>query len=469
MDSAPTVPAAPKERRLVRASRDDIHRGNAREMLTEATSHRSGRSPRNEMKVHLYGNTLNNSYNLTRFLRAFHIDAEMFLDDTSSAEQDYPWWEDRELSRDALPPWIHYYRTKPFFRRPNDIVRKMISDFRNCDVALVSGLGPIVSMLADVPFVFYSSGSDLNIIAMRRELLAIVRARASVRSRAARLVALMAYAPLQRRALHRADKILVLMGYQLKPVIEKYGLSSRTQQLRLAWDTAKYKIDQDRGLAAKYGRYQTVFFMVARHSWRSVWSDNKGNDKFIRAFARFVHDERPNAVFVTVAKGEDVTSSRELVRSLGIESHTEWLSEMNKDGVRRYESLPNCVVVDQFGHDDWRRKFPEETAREAVIGLGGVGVEAMSAGRLLITAFTDDALYGGTKPPILYALHQDDIYRRIVEAHAMTEGQRRVAGQAAQEWVYEWHDWHNVVPQYIDVLRQVHAATRSQLRGAVLQ
>ena len=72
------------------------------------------------MKVHIYGNTLNSAYHLTKILRDRGIEAEMFLDNTSGLQQDYPWWDDISLNENSLPGWVHYYKTFPFFHLPTN-------------------------------------------------------------------------------------------------------------------------------------------------------------------------------------------------------------------------------------------------------------------------------------------------------------------------------------------------------------
>src|SRR4051812_8039481 len=101
------------------------------------------------MKIHLYGNVLNNAYNLTRFLRRQGFDAEMFLDDTAPASQNYPWWEHRALSATSLPPWIHYHRvTLADFIFQREGFHRMAGEFAKCDVALVCHWGPILAEAA---------------------------------------------------------------------------------------------------------------------------------------------------------------------------------------------------------------------------------------------------------------------------------------------------------------------------------
>lgn len=412
------------------------------------------------MKVHVYGNTLNIAYQYTKFLRAKGIDAEMFLDNTTPYGQDFPWWEDTFLSPSNLPSWIHYYPSRPFFLFPNKIIRRMIKDFSKCDVALVSCNGPILAMLAKIPFVFFSMGSDLNSIDVKEELLSLFKMRNSLSAKMNRLVKILTFTPLQKRAIQKvASKIIVLMGYQYNPYIRKFGLEYKTVRGRIAYDTDKYFIPVDNELFEKNKKYGLLFFMISRHAWKELYADLKGNDKFIRAFAKFVEHFNPNVKLVLFKKGNDYQASENLIRDLGLGKYVEWLEMINKDGVRAYESLPNCVVVDQFWHDEWYKRYPSDR-NKAVIGFGFGSIEAAAAGRPLITVFKDEEFYEGNSPPILTAFTEDEIYDRIVQVYKMSEDERVKMGAEGREFVTKWHRWDNAIDLYIRELTLIYNETK---------
>ncbi len=417
------------------------------------------------MKVHLYGNTLNNSYNLTIFLRAKGIDAEMFLDDSSSLQQDYPWWEDSGLSEDSLPSWIRYYRVKPNFLMPQQMLRQMISDFSDCDIALVCGFGPIIAFRARVPYMFHSFGSDLNVTAFKENIFEAVRN--LMRFRKPRgLKALFLTVPFQRAAIQMADRVGIYMGYQVNTYVRGLGIMDKMKRLRLAWDVDKYHTAENQDLKKKYETYEIVYFMIARHSWKSVWNDLKGNDKFIRAFARFVKEKNPNVLLVTIQKGDDVGESKKLINELQLEGKVEWQKEMNKDGIRSFNSLNNVVVVDQFWHDKWYRRYPTDRAKPRM-GFGSGSIEALCAERPLITSFFDEDFYDGIHPPILSAFSEEEIYHRLVESLEMGPEGRRALGIRGYEFAKKYHGWENTVNIYIDVLRTI-LAEESNKRGTLI-
>ncbi|MBI2968177.1 MAG: glycosyltransferase [Bacteroidetes bacterium] len=405
------------------------------------------------MKVHLYGNTLNNSYNLALFLRAKGIDAEMFLDDSSKLQQDYPWWEDAGLNEGNLPDWIHYYKVNPNFLFPQNELKRMIIDFSVCDIALVCGWGPIIAQRAKVPYFFYSFGSDLVITALRENLFEAIRK--SVYFKKPRgLRSLLFFGPIQRKAICNADRIGITMGYQVNTYVRKLGLTDKMRKVRLAWDIEKYAAKRNLFLKEKYKRFDVIYFMIARHSWRSVWNDPKGNDKFFRAYARLVKEKKPNALLVTIQKGHDVEASMRLISELNIESYVEWVKEMNKDGIRGYISLDNVVVVDQFWHDKWYLKYPEDKEKPRM-PFGSGSIEALSAGKPLITAFSDEDFYENEFPPILSAFTEDEIYKRLIESLEMGDSGRKELGRRGYEYVKKYNGWENTIDLYINVLNEI--------------
>lgn len=405
------------------------------------------------MKVHLYGNTLNNSYNLTKFLRAKGIDAEMFLDDSSTSQQNYPWWEDTNLSENNLPSWIHYYKVNPNFLFPQQGLRKLISDFSKCDIALVCGWGPIIAMRAKVPYMFYSYGSDLVVTHLYENLMGAFRKILEFKKPTG-LRSLLFFGRTQKKAIQNADRIGIMMSYQVNPYVKKLGLLSKMRKVRLAWDIDKYAAEKNEELTKKYNKYDIAYFMIARHTWRSVWKDIKGNDKFIRAFARFIKAKNPNVLLIMIEKGDDVIESKKLVSALGIEEHVEWIKEMNKDGIRSFNSIENLVVIDQFWHDKWFIKFPEDKLKPR-FGFGSGSIEAMSASRPLITGFFEEDFYDGNYPPILSAFTEDEIYARLVESLEMGAEKRKELGKKGYEFVKKYHGWENTVNEYIDILKEI--------------
>ncbi|MCC6824997.1 MAG: hypothetical protein IT172_04555 [Acidobacteria bacterium] len=410
------------------------------------------------MKVHVYGNTLNSAFHLTKALRDKGIDAEMFLDNSSPFDQDFPWWDDASLTADNLPPWIRYYKLFPNFVLPTGETKRMIDDFAKCDVALVSCYGPMLAMRAKVRFVFYSLGNDLNTIDYKDEISALFFSSITFKNRLRKLVKLLGFVRLQSRALKRhAARIIIYMGYQYGPYIVKHGLQDKTVKLTYPKDVINYAVPVDKELYEEYRQFDSVFFMLSRHSWKSVWNDIKGNDKFIRAFARYVRSRKPNVILIMANKGIDVDASKALVNELGIGEFIQWVDDMPKHRLKKYQSLPNAVTVDNFWHDKWYERYPEDKDAPKV-GFGFGCIEALASKSLLITAFKDHEFYGGESPPILDAFTEDEIYDRLVQLDEMPPNEREEMRQAGYDFVLKWHEQTTAVDTHINILRDVYSA-----------
>ena len=244
------------------------------------------------------------------------------------------------------------------------------------------------------------------------------------------------------------------MGYQVNPYINKFNLQSKTIKARLAWDINKYAIEPDKILYEKYKSFEVVFFMIARHGFSSIWLDVKGNDKFLKAFASFVESGRKNVKLILINKGVDVHISRKIIANHNIQDYVEWVDQMDKDGVRAYESIPNCVVVDQFWHDDLAIRYPLDKGNLKMC-FGSGAIEALAASKPLITAFTDKDFYEGNMPPILHAFTQKEIEERLHEVYSMTSEEKAGMGKKGFEFIYKWHDYTNISNLYINALKDV--------------
>ncbi len=409
------------------------------------------------MKVHVYGNTLNSAFHLTKILRDKGVDAEMFLDNSSPLEQDYPWWDDKNLSFDNLPSWVHYYPTFPNFIFANGKTKQLINDFSKCDIALVSCYGPILAMNAKVPFVFYSLGSDLNMIDFKDDLNSLFFNTYSPNLKIKKFIKIMTYGRLQAKALKsHANRIIIYTGYQYRPYIVKHNLQAKTVKSTYPMDLINYGVDVDNELYNQYKNYDSVFFMFARHSWKSVWNDIKGNDKFIRSFARFVKEKNPNVVLIMSNKGIDTVASKALVKQLDIDNkYVQWVDDMPKYQLKKYQALPNVVMVDNFWHDRWYERYPEDKD-DVKVGFGFGCLESLASKSLLMTAFKNHEFYDGETPPILDAFTEEEIYQRLLQLNEMTIEERNQMRQAGYDFVLKWHEQTKVIHKHIEIIEEAY-------------
>jgi glycosyltransferase involved in cell wall biosynthesis len=111
-------------------------------------------------------------------------------------------------------------------------------------------------------------------------------------------------------------------------------------------------------LVEKHGT-DFIIFHPARQHWSArldtAWE--KGNDRLIRAFARFVRDVRPAALLIMVRWGQTAAESEKLVAELGIGSNVLWLEPQPMTTVENYVQVAD-VLADQFVIGAWGAIMP---------------------------------------------------------------------------------------------------------------
>ena len=427
------------------------------------------------MKIHLYGNVLNNGYYLSLILRKLGYEVVLFLDFDSPFSQDYPWWENPNLNESNLPNWIRLYKFKPNFLFQGLRERELISDFGKADVALVCGYGPIIASKAKIPFVFYSYGDDLNIADTFRGLKKVFN-QLLLLKRPSGIFKYLSIGLLQRFYLRKASFIGIGMGYQIA-YLKALGLMNKFAKIRFSVNLDNFQFNIDEKLEQEFSKYDRVFFMISRHTWSNLWSESvKGNDKFIKSFAKYVINYNPNVKLILIEKGPDVQISKSLIKKLNIEKYVVWVKEMNKDGVKKYLALNNLIVVDQFLHNCWYKIFPEDLNYELVrdfikngkveliknitneklslITFGTGSIEAMIAKRPLITTFTDFDFYDNQPSPHFNAFTEVEIYDILEKIHRMSDQELQIIGQSEYDFIYRFHRYETSAKLYIDLLNK---------------
>lgn len=157
----------------------------------------------------------------------------------------------------------------------------------------------------------------------------------------------------------------------------------------------------------------------------------KGNDRFIRAFARAVKSGL-HAQCLVVSRGPDVRPAQALVAECGLTEHVQWLPSLTRGELfRRYAQAD--VVVDQFD----------------VGGLGGIAIEAMAMGKPVLTFVDEQAarLQYDDPPPVLNCRTEDEICDRIMGCN---DGAfLRELGQRARSWATRHHDWGHCLHRFL--------------------
>jgi glycosyltransferase involved in cell wall biosynthesis len=160
-------------------------------------------------------------------------------------------------------------------------------------------------------------------------------------------------------------------------------------------------------------------------------SSTKGNDRFLRAFAKFAK-ERPNVSLKMLSRGPDVEQTKQLVRHLGIDEKVEFEPDQDFQGLIRNYQMAD-VVVDQFD----------------VGAFGGIALQAMACAKPVMIYINTDAsdLVYVDPPPVLNCRTEEQIYDQLLRAE--DKAYREAVGRNAREWIVKYHDCVKVMKQLV--------------------
>jgi glycosyltransferase involved in cell wall biosynthesis len=178
------------------------------------------------------------------------------------------------------------------------------------------------------------------------------------------------------------------------------------------------------------------FFHASHLDWKvndpgAHRNSSKGNDRFIKAFARAIKDGL-DAYCVILDRGPDRNVAKELIRNLEVEDRFIWKPHLPRDEL--VDEFRNAdVAVDQFD----------------VGGFGGVAIEPMSLGKPVITYINENCskLLYVEPPPVLNCHTEDEIYEQIMKCRDRIYLQNM--GKQAKEWIYKYHHWENCLDQFL--------------------
>lgn len=185
-----------------------------------------------------------------------------------------------------------------------------------------------------------------------------------------------------------------------------------------------------------------VVFQPSRQEWtcpENPGSNHKGNDRFLRAYARFIKGPGKDAWLVAVTKGRDVGISQQLAGHLGIEDRIRWIPQQNKAGLRECLGASD-IVADQFTY-----------------GFYGISaLEAMAVGCPVLVHLDIKGMerLGVEPPPVVSVRSEEEIYEALcwlVENRASA----RQVGEMAREWIVRHHGWEAVVDRYISLYKEL--------------
>lgn len=416
------------------------------------------------MRVHLFGGVLAFDYMLAGWLRRRGVDAHYFFN-IKHSEGDYPWWEDADFDRNAMPAWCHYYpfRLPYLYQRPlSEAGNAFVRDFdRDADLLLVIGEGAFLGNRFRTPYTVWSCGFEVA-AAMP----------SSIRWRALLGRAFGSVEPVRlqrrlnrghvRRCLGNAASIISVMEFQIPTFLRSLGLTPIAKHLPMLYDCTRYTRCPDPALNARYANESIVFFLPTRHTYGFHDVSDKGADKAIEAFARLVKEDAAlRARLILVEKGEQVDRSRAMIRDLDIGSYVDWVPHLSKELMRHYYSMPNVVVLDQFQNE----QTIEPTLHAAMRRLGARGsifAESMCMGVPLISMVGSEWIQRFASRPLVWdACTVEEIVSAMRGAASIAPSEREARADSNRAWAWKHLHWEPLVDNYIDHFQDLIARRKA--------
>jgi glycosyltransferase involved in cell wall biosynthesis len=407
------------------------------------------------MRVHLFGGVLAYDYLLAGWLRQAGVDAHYFFN-IKRAEQDYPWWEDHDFDRNNMPAWCRYFPFRLPYRyagRLDPVGQDFIREFnQDADVLLVVGQGLYLAHHYTRPYALWSCGSDIE-----SAVPAPVSLRGAINKLRGKPGSVRLQRALNRRhvrqCLQDAALIMTVMDFQIPTYLAWTGITTPAYSLPMPLDCSRYEPMPDPELCARYAEQDCVFFLPTRHSYGSYSTNDKGADKVIRAYATEVRTMPQRSRLILVEKGERVEESRRLVESLGLGPWVDWVDELRKVDIKRWYSLPNAVVLDQFPNES--SIAPELHRHLRSRGMrGSIFAEAMCMGRPVISTVGSEWVQEHQPPMVWDVCDVAEIADAMRSAAALSPQAREEGGLANRRWAEQAIHWPNVIGRYIELLEQ---------------
>jgi len=392
------------------------------------------------MKVAILGNMNNNGFAIMRYMRDLGVDAHLLLyanDGVGSIAHFRP--EDDTWNIERWAPYIHqtpivnslyngltgFYvlftfmmAFKAFFRPTSEPCLHWISRrwalkaLGDYDVYIASGIAPaLFHRIGKKLDVFYPYGTGIEHLGAQEQTSRLPHMGAI--KRAVTLKAMKA----QKDGIRAARQVFNAEYSLTKDILDGMGVPFHPLTIPMVStetdiDPALYSIDLA-DVLARVGQHHYVLgcsrqvWVRPSHMADDQWlRESKNSDWLIKAFAK-LGKERPNhnLLLAISAYGPDVKASQALCRELGVDKNVVWMPKLARKELS-VVARGACAVVGEF-------KCVDEMI------WGGVGWEALAAGKVLVHSFRFapgryEALYGTPPPPVLAVSRQVDVYNHLV-------------------------------------------------------
>ncbi len=164
----------------------------------------------------------------------------------------------------------------------------------------------------------------------------------------------------------------------------------------------------------------------------------KGNDVFLRGFARFVREVAPRALLVLVRWGLRVAETEALITELGLVDRVLWVRPMpNRQMLRWFRA--SDAVADQF----WLGTF------------GGITPKALGCGRPTLIRFDADVHRWcfPELPPVLDSRTPDDVAAHLRMLYRDRDAAADL-GRRSAAWYRRYHSEAAIRDRWLEILRE---------------
>lgn len=375
------------------------------------------------------GNTANSGYPVAKELRKMNYDVDLALN-LSDSVFCFPQWEEGNITNDSdplqlnpreimdswnSPDWIRYFDTYSKVPRKKLLLEKLCSRInllkmaREYDFIEAHFPFPLYLQFSRVPYITFDTGW-------------------------------IRYAPsgnkffdkLTRRG-YKKSKAIILTNPDTYEMVDSLSYLDKEKIFfsPFSIDPEKYKPSDHhrlRDLFVKNG--EILLFSPTRQEWNV-----KGNDKMIKAYAKFVK-KFPNSKFVIVSWSVDQERSKSLVKDLGITNNIIWIKPVDKNKLIEYYNASD-IVLEQFLIGSW----------------GAATLEAMSCGKPVLMFYNKSLILRafGEEPPILNSFTEDEIYSNLIML-ANDPETRKFVGQKSREWIIKTHSPNIVAQRHLEII-----------------
>ena len=369
------------------------------------------------MRVALLNNNNNNFFAFARYLRDLGVDAHVFVIDPlpdhflppadtfeDSCSLSYVHYLDGE----AMRQW-RVTRVIRFFKQ----LKQLYVDLASFDIIVACGNLSYFAIKNIKIDVFMPYGGDIfqlivqHTLSKRRGLIHLYHR---------------CLACLQRKAIKNSRIVMALASIDgnVHQALKKLNKPWLEKAVPMVYPTQIADVSEQWDFLKDH---DFILFSHTRQSWYQV-EDYKGNEKYIKAFARFVKTECNfhAPILVLFEYGLTILASKELITSLGIDQYVKWMPKMSRKDIFFGLSKASLAI---------------DALTDKVASFGGVVFESfMYAIPTIGTATISSAVPANTVLPLVHAFTEQDVHRILVDYQRLP-GKYKQIGLVARKWFHD--------------------------------